>query len=323
MANLKDVARIADVSLITVSRVLNEPEKVKPDTRRRIEKIIADMDYTPNMAARNLVSGRTGVVDVYIPYSIDLSNPFVMYFIIGISEVLSETMNSFLIRRSRNKEHCCDGYIVTGLLTNEIDDFYSYAKLRNRPVALFGHTEIGEIDFIDVDNVRGAGMAVHHLIQNNHNRIGMINIDENKDHTVDRYMGFKKAMEDTENTVDPYLVIRAENSIDGGKKAAQKLLQYGGCTALFCASDILAIGAINAINEAGLSVPDDISIVGFDGLGYHLLFEPRITTIGQPVFEIGKKLAYTLLDRLNGREKRVAMLVQPELIAGKTVSLKR
>lgn len=319
MANIKDIARAAHVSAITVSRVLNDPGRVKAGTKRRVEKAMADMAYTPNMAARNLVSRRTGVIDVYIPESIDLSNPFAMHFVIGISEVLSAQMYSFLIRRSRDKEHLCDGYIVTGLLAGETNDFYAYAKKRNRPVALFGHTDIKEVDCVDVDNVLGAATAVRYLIQNNHKRVGMINVDEDKDYTVDRYRGFKKAMDEAGETIHPLLVVRANNSVNGGSAAVRELLKKGGFTALFCASDTLAIGAINAINEAGLTVPGDISIVGFDGLGYHLLVEPCITTVRQPIFEAGKMLAQTLLDRINGGGARIATLVPPELIEGKTV----
>jgi LacI family transcriptional regulator len=320
MSKLKDIAKAANVSAITVSRVLNKPERVKPETKQRIEKIMAAMAYTPNMAAKNLVSKRTGVIDVYIPENIDLSNPFVMYLVIGISEVLSEQMYSFLIRRSQGKEHCCDGYIVTGLLTNEINDFHGYAQLRNRHIALFGHTTIEAVDCVDVDNVLGAAIAVNHLIQNNHVHIGMINVDEDKDYTVDRYMGFKQAMDAAGYAIDPRLVIRAANSVNGGNGAAKTLLSIGGFTALFCATDTLAIGAINAINEAGLPVPGAISIVGFDGLGHHLLSELRITTVQQPIFEIGKKLAQTLLNRIHGNETRVALLLPPVLLAGKTVN---
>jgi LacI family transcriptional regulator len=319
MANLKDIAKAANVSVITVSRALNEPERVKPETKRRIEKVLEAMAYTPNLAAKNLVSKRTGVIDVYIPESIDLSNPFVMYFVTGISETLSGQMYSFLIRRSRDKEHCCDGYIVTGLLTNEIHEFYAYAKERNRPVALFGHTDIEAVDCLDVDNVLGARMAVEHLIQHNHRRIGMINVDEPKDYTMDRYAGFKKAMDRAGCSIDPRLIIRGNNSVNGGNAAAGELLKRGGFTALFCATDTLAIGAVKAVTEAGLSVPGDVSIAGFDGLGHHLLSEPRITTVRQPVFEIGKRLAQILLDRISGRENRTAGMLPPELIPGKTV----
>jgi LacI family transcriptional regulator len=320
MANIKDVAKAAQVSAITVSRVINGCEKVKTETKRRVEKIMTEMAYIPNMAAKNLVSKRTGIIDVYIPESIDLSNPFVMYFIAGISEVLSEQMYSFLIRRSLQKEHSCDGYIVTGLLINEINDFYVYAQMRNRPIALFGYTNIAQVNCMDVDNISGAVMAVNHLIQNHHTRIGFINVDEDKDYTLDRYIGFKKALESAEISGNEELVIKTANNVNGGSIAVKALLDRGCFTALFCATDTIAVGAVNAIIEAGLRVPQDISIVGFDGLGHHLLVEPHITTIRQPIFEIGKRLAQVVIGRINGNDCRVEGLLSPELIPGKSVS---
>jgi LacI family transcriptional regulator len=320
MANIKDIAKAAQVSAITVSRVVNKHEKVNAETKRRVEKAMAEMAYVPNMAARNLVSKRTGIVDVYIPESIDLSNPFVMHFIAGISEVLSEKMCSFLIRRSLQKEHSCDGYVVTGLLTNEIDDFCAYAQMRNRPVVLFGHTNIVQVNCMDVDNILGAAMAVNYLIQNNHTRIGFINVDEYKDYTLDRYIGFKNALENAGIEENEKLIIKTVNSVNGGNIATKSLLERGPFSALFCATDTIAIGAVNAITEAGLQVPQDISIVGFDGLGHHLLTEPHITTIRQPIFEIGKKLSQVLIDKINGNTYRIEGLFRPELIPGKSVT---
>jgi LacI family transcriptional regulator len=320
MANIKDVAKIAKVSAITVSRVLNIPHKVKPETKKRVEDAMLQTMYVPNRAARNLVSGQSGVIDVYIPENIALSNPFMMHFITGISEVLGEKMYSFLIKRSWNLEHRCDGYIATGLLTDEIIDFYAYARARNRPIALFGHTDIQEVDCMDVDNVLGGFMATQHLIESGHTRIGMINVAEKKDYTLDRYQGYKLALKKA--GLSRGRMIRAVNSFNGGYMAVQKLLSQGPLTAVFCASDVLAIGAIEGLKNAGLHVPRDISVVGYDGMGHHLLTGRHITTIIQPVIEIGQGLAKTLIERINSREvSRVFELIPPRLYQGKTVAL--
>jgi LacI family transcriptional regulator len=319
MANIKDVAKIAKVSAITVSRVINIPHKVKPETKKRVEDAMLQTMYIPNLAARNLVSGQSGIIDVYIPENIALSNPFMMHFITGISEALGEKMYSFLIKRSWTLEHKCDGYIVTGLLTDEIIDFYAYAKARNRPVALFGHTNIQEVDCIDVDNVLGGTMAARHLIENGHTRIGMINVAEKKDYTMDRYQGYKLAMKKA--GLSPGRMIRAANSFSGGYTAIQKLLSLGPLTAVFCASDVLAIGAIDGIKNAGLEVPKDVSVIGYDGMGQHLLTGRHITTVIQPVIEIGQELARTLIGRINKGTSRTFRLIPPKLYReGKTVA---
>ncbi|MDR1970673.1 MAG: LacI family transcriptional regulator [Treponema sp.] len=319
MSNIKDVAKMAAVSAITVSRVINFPHKVRPETRKRVEEAMRETKYVPNRAAKNLVAGQTGIIDVYIPENVALSNPFMMFFITGISEALGEKMYSFLIKRSWNVEHNCDGYIVTGLLTDEINDFYAYAKERGRPVALFGHTDIEEVDCLDVDNVLGASMAVSHLIENGHTSIGMINVAEKKDYTMDRYRGYRLAMKNA--GLPPGRTIRAANSFNGGYRAVQKLLSGGPLSAVFCASDVLAIGAINGMADAGLRVPKDISVIGYDGMGHHLLTDPHITTIVQPVIEIGRALAMTLTARISGETNRTFKLIPPRLYReGKTVA---
>ena len=290
MSTLKDVARKAQVSPITVSRVINTPEKVKAETCERV-RVMSSLQYIPNVAAKNLVAKRSGIIDVFVPESIDLSNPFVMHFIAGISNVLSRRMYSFLILRDRSREHFCDGYIVTGLLKNEILEFHEYASQRSRPITLFGHTELQDVDCIDVDNIRGAKNVVDRLIKAGHCRIGMINVLENKDYTADRYAGYECAIEDAGIPVDPTLVIQAENSVEGGCSAA----------------------------KMGLRVPEDFSLAGFDGLGHHLLCTPHVTTVPQPVYEIGERLAKTLLDRLDGSQKRICELVVPEVVEGQSV----
>ena len=128
MSTLKDVAQRAGVSSITVSRVINTPELVKEKTKDKVMLAMAELKYVPNAAAKNLAVNRTGLIDVFIPAGIDLSNPFVMHFIAGISNVLSKRVYPFLILRDKKTEHLCDGYIITGLLRDEINDFYSYAS---------------------------------------------------------------------------------------------------------------------------------------------------------------------------------------------------
>ena len=195
MSTLKDVADKAGVAPITVSRVINHSSDVKAETREKVERVMAEMKYIPNVAARNLITKRSHIINVYIPDNLDLSNPFMMHFIAGISETLSKKMYSFLILRNREKENICDGYIVTGLVKNEIFDFEKYANERKRPIALFGHTNIEDIDCIDVDNVSGSRKAVEYLIKRGHTNIAMINIDENKDFVSDRQEGYREAME--------------------------------------------------------------------------------------------------------------------------------
>jgi LacI family transcriptional regulator len=159
------------------------------------------------------------------------------------------------------------------------------------------------------------------LIRNGHRNIAMINVDEDKDFTVDRALGFTRALEAASIDASACPRHTAENNVNGGYAAMKRILaEDPGCTAVFCATDTLAIGAANAIVKAGKKIPQDVSLVGFDGLGHDLLVRPNVTTVHQPVYEIGMRLAETLIARLNGGKVRVKTLVEPELILRESVS---
>lgn len=318
---LEDVAKLAGVSTITVSRVINSPELVKPATREKVERALEELNYVQNPVARALASNKIGIIAVYIPASIDLTNPFVMHFVAGISEVLSKHVYSFLIRRELDNEHLCDGYIATGLLKDEVKQIYQYTHERNRPLVLFGHTEHPDIDCIDVDNTLGAKKVTQLLIETGHRRLAMINVDEDKDYTLDRALGFRRALD--EAGIDPLRCpqIIAVNNVEGGYSAMKCiLLEHPEVSGVFCATDTLAIGAANAIVKAGKKIPGDLSLVGFDGLGHDLLVRPPVTTVHQPVYEIGMRLAETLIARLNGEKVRVKALVEPEIILRESIA---
>jgi LacI family transcriptional regulator len=331
MVTQKAIAEKAGVSIITVSRVLNCPEKVKPETRVLVERILKESQYTPNQIAQSLVSNKTSIIDVYIPEYIALDNPFSMYFIAGISDALSAQLYSFLILRNLLREHNCDGYIVTGLLSHEFEAVREYAGVRNRPMALFGHVESPGIDCIDVDNIIGACEITERLLEAGHRHIVMLNVTEEKDYVQDRQTGFYRAFEKQslrgeENNICnirdecDVKVIQCDNSSGSAFYATKALLDRERPTAIFCATDTIAIGAVQAISEKGLSVPDDISVVGFDGLGHHLLTQPQITTVRQPIYEIGKMLAETLLARINGKEESFKnILLKPTIIEGNSI----
>lgn len=316
MATLKDVAKAAGVSPITVSRVINSPQTVKAATRQRVEAAMQQLRYVTNTAARSLVSKKTGVAAVYIPENIDLSHPFAMQLIAGVSAVLCRRMYSFLIVRSLAREHFCDGYIVMGLARNEAAGFEAYAAERCRPVVLFGHTPPGHSASIDVDNLSGSCMGVAHLAALGHKRIAMINTDEDKDYRFDRLAGYRQALQNAGLCCDAALLVSAPNTPEGGAQAVRLLLARTEFTAVFCATDTLGIGAAAALALCGLRVPEQISLLGFDGLGHNLLATPHLTTVQQPVYEIGGLLAQTLLDKIDGRATEANRLVMPALLAG-------
>lgn len=320
MSTLKDIAERAGVSSITVSRAINNPELVKEKTREKVNLAMAELKYIPNAAAKSLAANRAGIIDVFIPHDIDLSNPFVMHFIAGISNVLSRRMYPFLILRDMKHEHLCDGYIVTGLMRDEINKFYEYARERSRPVVLFGHTKLSKVSCIDVDNVLGAEIITEHLIKNGHSKIAMVNVNENKDYATDRYTGYCNALKKNNIEIRENIYFETNNNVQGGREAAISILKKNSCTAIFCATDTIAIGVCQAITEKGLKVPTDISVAGFDGLSHNLLATVPITTVRQPVYKIGEMLAEQLLAEIDKKAERICRFIVPDFIDGKSVS---
>lgn len=320
MATLKDVATAARVSLMTVSRVINEPERVKPATRKTVEAAIRKTGYAPNLTAKALVQNRLGVIDVYIPEHIDLSNSFAMHFIAGVSDTLSKHMYSFLILRGRETRHRCDGYIVMGLLKNEVASMAEFVQERNCPMVLFGHTDLDGIHTVDVDNVAGIQSAAEYLTQNGHRNIAMLNVAEDKDYTQDRLQGYRQALEKAGIPYRESLVYSADNNENSGFECALRILKEKKVTAILCATDVLALGTVRAAKSLGLDVPKELSVTGFDGLGYQLLTEPRIMTVKQPVYEAGQELARLLISRLDDPNmKTVQKYLLPELLPGGSV----
>ena len=322
MSSLKEVAKRAGVSPITVSRVVNSPEIVSPKTIAVVRSAMEELDYSINPIAKALVTKKTHVIDVYIPSHIDVNNQYVMQLISGISEVLSQSMYSFLLIRDLKIDHICDGYVVTGLYEGELDTLIDYVTFNDRKFVLFGKTDREEIDYIDVDNVAGAKEIVNYLIDNGHQEIAMLNVEDEKKYLYgkERYLGYADALREANLPIDEHKVFRADNNVGSAYSAACEFLKDLSCSALFCVTDTMAVGVMQACREMNIRVPEDLSIVGYDGYGYQVMVQPNITTMVQPIFDIGKLLAKTLINRLkNDSKEHVNQLIRPSILIGESV----
>ncbi len=316
MTTMKDVAKAAGVSVITVSRVINSPELVKEKTRARVEKAIEELGFLPNHAARALAQNNTNSIYLYIPQELTISDVFVMHLVAGVSEELSDAEYFFQIKRDLNFTRRCDGVIVMGLETNEDRIINEKIKV---PYVIFGQTDLN-VDTVDINNYKGAYMMTDYLISMGHKRIGFLKINEDKRFTFDRFDGYKKALEHHNIQYDESLVREVHNRESDGYEKCFQLIQEQKPTAIFCSSDLLAVGAIRAAKELNVKIPEEISIAGFDGLLFDLIGEIPLTTIRQPVFEAGKKLANLLLKRIkNHNEATENRLITPELIIRNSV----
>ena len=194
------------------------------------------------------------------------------------------------------------------LLMNECKKF-------GKPMALFGSCDDENIDCIDTDNVKTARKIVSYLIDNGHRKIAVVLNNIEADYVNQRYEGYAEALNEAGIKVDPSLVFTVENSIDGGGDAVSLYLSAEKqASAVFLITDIMAVGFVLAMQARGKKVPDDVSVAGFDGLGHQNLTEPKITTVVQPVYEISKLLASSILSRiLDGRKERFCRLIEGEV----------
>ena len=323
---LKDVARLADVHPATASRALNPETRllVSEVTAGRVLAAAAELGYQPNAVARSLRTRRSHTVGVLIP---DLNNPLFPPIVRGLEDRLDADGYVALIgntdgdgERERRvfeqmRARHVDGYaLATAHLHNPmLDD----AVRSGVPVVLMNRiAEDYSFPSVTVDNERGVKMAISHLTALGHRDIGCIAGPQDLSTGLARYRGYQAAMADAGLPVPPGRVAFAGAfSIEEGMRCAREILAAGGCTAVAAGNDMLAVGCYLALDEAGLSCPGDISVVGFNDMPFIDMLRPPLTTIAFSHYQVGTEAAQLLLDRLNGASEVVKVLyLAPELI---------
>jgi LacI family transcriptional regulator len=307
---------------MTVSRVINESERVSPDTRRRVEHAIAELGYVPNRHARGLSRRRTGTIAVIVP---DVANPFFTLVVRAAEEIarradyrvlLCDTRADLTIERDVISEMLA--HRVEGIVIAPVSD-RSSAHLRQLdrfgvPFVLIDRTVSGvEADVVLGDSSGGARKLVEHLIALGHRRIGMIVETDEVSTARDRRQGYEAALEAAEIPVDPTLVTEATVDPEGGHDGMRRLLALEEPpTAVFTVNNLVALGAIEAVRSAGLEVPDDVALVCFDDIEYASRLYPFLTAMVQPAETFGTLGTRLLLDRIEGRgPERAHVVVLP------------
>ncbi|MFC3886560.1 LacI family DNA-binding transcriptional regulator [Bacillus songklensis] len=310
MVRIKDVAKKANVSTATVSRVLSKPETVKKETTEKVLKAIKELNYQPNALARQLRRLETKTVLVVVP---DITNTFFSKVLRGIESVAVANGYQVLLVDAGNDVERENGYLnilrqrkADGLvlLTARMKSKIIEEMALEYPVVLAcEYIEGSNIPTVSIDNVSGARKATEHLINLGHKRIGFISGPLDGVLGKDRLKGYCQAMAQHNLTVEPILVQEGDFSYESGFNMMMKFLALDHPpTAVFAANDEMAFGAIKATKSKGLRVPHDLSVMGFDDIKFSSIFEPALTTIGQPAFEIGTK-AMELLIRLMNKEE--------------------
>jgi len=330
---LEEIAKLAGVSRSTVSRVINNHPNVSPEVRERVWKVIRELDYQPHAAARSLATRRTQVLGLIIPQAVTIlfTDPFFPLLIRGIADACNarryHLMLSLFSSRDEQRElyrriirggHL-DGIIISSTV---IDDPLIPRLLEDQvPFVLVGrYPRDARASYVDADNRAGAQMAVDYLIRLGHRRIATITGPLNMIAGLDRYEGYLAALRNKGLEKDDALIAEGDFSYEGGFQAMQTLLPHEP-TAVFVASDTMALGAIKAIKGAGLRIPEDISIVGFDDLEAASFSDPPLTTVRQPIYLLGSTAAQLLIDLIEGKSRPPQRIVFPtELVIRRSCS---
>jgi len=323
---LEDIARIAGCSRSTVSRVINGDVNVSVSTRQRVKKVITELNFQPNLAARGLASGQTHILGLIIPLGVVslFTDPFYPQLIQSISSACSQRDYSIMLwlatpEFERRMIHqilfngLIDGVIVASMSLNDsIIQSLAESKL---PFVAVGRNPNDETTcYVDVDNYNGARMAIEYLYKMGRRRIATIAGPSDVIVGVDRLRGYKAALAELGLPYDPSLVVTSDFSDESGYAAMQKLIEYKP-DAVFANSDVMAVAAIRALHDAGFSVPEDVAIVGFDDITLAARSTPPLTTVRQPIDLIGAGVVNMLIDLIEHPATAQRSLVLPtELI---------
>ena len=309
MVKIEDVARAAGVSVATVSRVLNEQGGVLPQTQQKVKEAVEALSYEPNLLARNLRKNESRIILILAP---NFSNPYYSNVLAGICDVSRNLGYSTLIYNTYDS-NALDETLVTslfqknradGMITLAVnrDDMWLSRYMGKYPlVQCSEYVEDAQLPHISVDNRRAAKESVSFLIAQGHRRIGIVTSANRYLSSMNRLRGYLDAIEEAGIRRDESLIAyaSADYSFASGKQAARDLLSLPEPpSAIFCVSDILALGVIASAGKLGLQVPWDLSVIGFDDVDYTTMFHPYLSTVAVPCYELGRRSMLMLYDHI-------------------------
>jgi LacI family transcriptional regulator len=306
---IMDIAKMAGVSRQTISRVLNNKPEVNEATRKQVQRIIEKHGFQPSLQARSMVTRKTNMIALLLP---DIANPFFAEVVRGIERTLRENnLNVFLMTTEEDVEQenafiqLSKNYNVDGMIlcSPRLDD----ANLRKlipeiSPVVLLNRDlDVDGAACVVVDATHGGYVATKYLIEQGHSKIGIIVGPPRANSSIQRLEGYKKALQDFGIPFDNDLVMQVEVDNKGVHKMTEKLIKQN-VTSITTYNDMAAAHVIQACTDLNLNVPEDISVIGFDGLAISQFTNPTLTTMSLPLFEIGETIASILIKMIKGNE---------------------
>jgi LacI family transcriptional regulator len=325
MATMRDVAKRAAVSTATVSHVVNGTRSVSPELTKRVQAVMAELNYQPDAVARSLRRRKTLTIGLIVPST---EIPFFAAVAHSIEQAALQAGYSVILCNSHwqlpQELHYLDNLLarrVDGLVcisaemtANQIAPVIE----EGTPVVFFERSMPGiALDSVGIDNLAGAQMAVQHLLELGHRRIALITGLRSSGLSNERLNGCRQILAAAGVPLDPALLHWGDYLPESGRRACEELLQLDEPpTAIFAFNDLMAIGALQALHEHGLRVPDDVAVVGFDGIPLTNHTSPALTTVAQPITRLGATTIELLLKRMGDDEPSKArnVIAEPELV---------
>ena len=309
MATIREVAELAGVSPITVSRVVNNTSYVSAGTRERVEAAIAELKYVPNLLAQSLRQKQTNTLALLVT---DITNPFWTTVARGAEDVASEHGINVILCNTDESESKQNTYLnlvlqkqVDGVLlvpVNNRCEAVQHIQSQNVAVVVMDRKVTNaRVDVVRCDSEGGAYQLTQHLLEQGHRQIALLNGAANVFTASDRANGYRRALAEAQLDADAEQIYYGEFTLASGYEMTQQALNADPRpTALFAANNFIAIGALRALRDAGLRVPEDMAVAGFDDLPEELIVEPFLTVSAQPAYEMGQQAMALLLSRIAG-----------------------
>ncbi|WHY01523.1 LacI family DNA-binding transcriptional regulator [Neobacillus sp. DY30] len=321
---IKDVAAVANVAPSTVSRVIADSPRISEETKIKVKKAMEQLGYHPNLNARNLASQSTQVLGLVMPTSKDVGfqNPFFPAVLQGISEGAREKNYALQMSTGKSEKEVLDAVIqmvqgkrvdgVILLYSNVDDQVISYLREQKFPFVLIGkpYIDMEEITHVDNDNVRAAKEATEYLIGYGHEKIGFIGGSPELMVTVDRVTGYQLALKNAGQEIKKEYMIHEEFLREGGQEAVRELMALEQPpTALVVADDFMALGVLNTLDELGINVPNDLSIVSFNNVLLAEMARPPLTSVDINIFELGYQASKNLIVMVENKNEPTKRLI--------------
>ncbi len=333
---IKDIANQAGVSIATVSYVINETKSISPETKKRVFKAIKSLNYHPSKSARNLVTGKTGNIGFILTDDHFLrTEPFYTKIFLG-TEFEARGEGYYIILTSIKSDFGKKDGLPRFILNESVDGLIIAGKVPQNFLERLSSYKVPTV-FVDyvppsngyplvlIDNIQGGMLATNHLIGLGHRNIGFISSDIEHPSFLDRLNGYRLALEYAGISVQSSLTITS--SVYQGRQAGVDLTKRlfssnKDVTAVFAANDAMAIGAIHFLKTRGLKIPEDVSVIGFDGIEADSLVDPPLSTVGVPKIELGAEALKLLVNTLKNRKTLPKKIIVPvELIVRKSTSI--